>query len=709
MSKRCPECRYRMEHDGVVDNDDVYYCDVCGIYQSYPLEEEALLAAEGKNCGCGKDPCVTYGAEEKKLKMVSPRCLSCGNDRANIDHKGDKFCYDCYHYAETFNADFRTMKREGVRLEVFDEGGGNRGYVAYIEGATYPFLIWFKKGRPDLSYHNKYYISWHFDDGSDEPSRANLKIESFDSINEAVKWLKNNHTRIMEQPDELYGAETFNADGIREGKSGSILNFEFDEEDISWEDEVLPLITEYTDDWNAQGIGFGEVSVSVGSPRKVMLEKLKADLDNELGGYIYYGAETFNSYKVAPELSSYTVDELVASKAGPQGSASYDEMVYDPIAQDRLSAETFEAEGKVGKNKWLQAIYDAIYDENDHSYKIMYQQQGQYGYPISTSASLIELSMTQKALADGKKPPTKRQVKNGMLKSINEVSGKKLNPKGGAKNYGVTTKASYEYNGKRFFADYTVQKPLRGAKEPYTLTIHGEEYFENPMLFGSKSKDNDLRSYEAETFNAEEFRAEDAEYQELIELSNEAKENYMELVDESDIEEFCEEYDLDYNDSNDRERAVSKYLEQIPFEPHIIEALDQDEQERYYQLKAIVYGAETFNAEEKEHRVFYSVVDTDTGEEIDDGQMVVEASSMKEALEKAQTMLEEGAYVGEEYEVYPNGMRVSAETFEAEGNTISIPHTLLLLGGILGGLGFGIFLTKKLEGLNPETSDEGGA
>ena len=262
MSKRCPECHYRMEHDGVVENDDVYYCDVCGIYQSYPLEEEALLAAEGKNCGCGKDPCVTYGAEsEKKLKMVSPRCLSCGNDRANIDHEGDKFCYDCYHFAETFeaetfNADFRTMNREGVRLEVFDEGGGNRGYVAYIEGATYPLMIWFKKGRPDLSYHNKYYISWHFDDGSDEPSRANLKIESFDSINEAVKWLKNNHTRIMEQPDELYGAETF------------------------------------------------------------------------------------NSYKVAPELSSYTVDELVASKAGPQGSASYDEMVYDPIAQNRLSAES---------------------------------------------------------------------------------------------------------------------------------------------------------------------------------------------------------------------------------------------------------------------------------------------------------------------------------------------------------------------------------
>jgi hypothetical protein len=150
MSKRCPECRYRMEHDGVVDNDDVYYCDVCGIYQSYPLEE-ALLAAEGKNCGCGKDPCMTYGAEDKKNKIypATPfNCAICNSDRAYRIVDDARYCNDCF------------------------------------------------------------------------------------------------------------------------------------------------------------------------------------------------GSETFNSYKVAPELSSYTVDELVASKAGPQGSASYDEMVYDPIAQNRLSAES---------------------------------------------------------------------------------------------------------------------------------------------------------------------------------------------------------------------------------------------------------------------------------------------------------------------------------------------------------------------------------
>ena len=88
------------------------------------------------------------------------------------------------------------------------------------------------------------------------------------------------------------GAESFEAEGIREGRHGSILNFEFDEGNISWEDDVLPLIEEYTTDWNAYGVGFGDVSVVVQSPRKVVLKKLKVDLDNELGGFIHYGTQT---------------------------------------------------------------------------------------------------------------------------------------------------------------------------------------------------------------------------------------------------------------------------------------------------------------------------------------------------------------------------------------------------------------------------------
>ena len=63
MKDRCNECRYKMECHGIIEGEDVYYCDICGIYQTHPLEEEALLAAEKKNCGCGQDPCITFGAE----------------------------------------------------------------------------------------------------------------------------------------------------------------------------------------------------------------------------------------------------------------------------------------------------------------------------------------------------------------------------------------------------------------------------------------------------------------------------------------------------------------------------------------------------------------------------------------------------------------------------------------------------------------------
>jgi hypothetical protein len=64
---------------------------------------------------------------------------------------------------------------------------------------------------------------------------------------------------------------------------------------------------------------------------------------------------------------------------------------------------------------------------------------------------------------------------------------------------------------------------------------------------------------------------------------------------------------------------------------------------------------------DSEHRVFYTVIDKNTGEEIDEGQVVVSASSMEEALNEAQIMLEEGGLEDEEYEVYPNGMRMMAE------------------------------------------------
>ena len=72
------------------------------------------------------------------------------------------------------------------------------------------------------------------------------------------------------------------------------------------------------------------------------------------------------------------------------------------------------------------------------------------------------------------------------------------------------------------------------------------------------------------------------------------------------------------------------------------------------------------SAEQQKFRLFYSVIDKNTGEEIEYDQIVVSGSDMNDAINNAYTMLEEGGLDDEEYEVYPNGMRVSAESFGAE-------------------------------------------
>lgn len=118
---------------------------------------------------------------------------------------------------------------------------------------------------------------------------------------------------------------------------------------------------------------------------------------------------------------------------------------------------------------------------------------------------------------------------------------------------------------------------------------------ENPLPAYGGYMDNSPANFSFVEFN--DYFGSESEYDELLDLSNKAKERYMDVVEEWEIEDFCDNYDLDYNDSNDRERAISKYLEQMPFD-RIIEALDEDDQKRYYELKDSLksYGAETFEA-----------------------------------------------------------------------------------------------------------------
>ena len=104
---------------------------------------------------------------------------------------------------------------------------------------------------------------------------------------------------------------------------------------------------------------------------------------------------------------------------------------------------------------------------------------------------------------------------------------------------------------------------------------------ENPLPTYGGYMDNSPANFSFVEFN--DYFGSESEYDELIDLSNKAKERYMDVVEEWEIEDFCDNYDLDYNDSNDRQRAISKYLEQVPFD-RIVEALDEDDQKRYYEL-----------------------------------------------------------------------------------------------------------------------------
>jgi len=104
---------------------------------------------------------------------------------------------------------------------------------------------------------------------------------------------------------------------------------------------------------------------------------------------------------------------------------------------------------------------------------------------------------------------------------------------------------------------------------------------ENPLPTYGGYMDNSPANFSFVEFN--DYFGSESEYEELIDLSNEAKERYMDVVEEWEIEDFCDNYDLDYNDSNDRQRAISKYLEQVPFD-RIVEALNEDDQKRYYEL-----------------------------------------------------------------------------------------------------------------------------
>ena len=115
MTKRCPECRYKMEQHGIIENNDVYYCDVCGVYLSYPLEEddeeELLYASEEDKVHCSfcSEPIGTdkevYEDETVDYEVANgePVCISCYKDWIQ-EWKNDLDMHYTPFHAESFAA-----------------------------------------------------------------------------------------------------------------------------------------------------------------------------------------------------------------------------------------------------------------------------------------------------------------------------------------------------------------------------------------------------------------------------------------------------------------------------------------------------------------------------------------------------------------------------------------------------------------------------
>jgi hypothetical protein len=129
-------------------------------------------------------------------------------------------------------------------------------------------------------------------------------------------------------------AESFGAEGDYEPSFDSL------EERIEWMEFAVndKFLHQYEDDYSNVVLDIEEWNENNGNNSK--LSNLVKQYKNKTG---WMDAESFRSYKVAPDLSSYTKAELVSSIAGPQGTAAYDEVVYDPIAQSRLSAESIDS------------------------------------------------------------------------------------------------------------------------------------------------------------------------------------------------------------------------------------------------------------------------------------------------------------------------------------------------------------------------------
>ena len=112
-------------------------------------------------------------------------------------------------------------------------------------------------------------------------------------------------------------AETFESQFRKLGSGRHALDFSFDEMNVSW-DEIKEVIEEYTNEWDASGLGFGDVDVIVVDRNEENLKDLYRDLESQFSGYIAWEAETFEASEGGFKLNVATtpVDEAYAYAKG---------------------------------------------------------------------------------------------------------------------------------------------------------------------------------------------------------------------------------------------------------------------------------------------------------------------------------------------------------------------------------------------------------
>ena len=309
---------------------------------------ESFAADSKKNCGCGQDPCKTYGAETFDADTMSGMICNCGNTSGWIVHSFDGQnqppegcfnrvyhieCPSCSEYVTTYqrrNTGLRSPFKKGYDAESFNAEGcshifGESAYQdancsrcgkendVYVLDGDSPTICscgnrmngYTGRGIDVNTMRGKSVCercgvfnaeSFSADAYGDEGKFVELVVEyNLPGDPEYITQLltgANMKIISMKDGDGYYDAESFAAEGIRKSRYGYILDLEVMEGN-SW-DDLREVIEKYTSNWRESGVGWGDYSVYVMDSSEAKLKELKEEIESSFGD-IRFGAESFSA------------------------------------------------------------------------------------------------------------------------------------------------------------------------------------------------------------------------------------------------------------------------------------------------------------------------------------------------------------------------------------------------------------------------------